>query len=196
MTPAHHCDRHATTRDVKEALVDSLAGGATAYAVSLFVDNAPAGTVYLEQRAPAAAAIEGARVTFDIGPSLSPSALYYVEVKPIAATGPTVSYTLRSIGPASAPKWEGITGASGENPALALAPGSTLRVTARNGDDGFHNIGLRDADGDSVDPPGWSDDITATGAEVTLAWSPTAAGTYSYACQYHPSMSGTLTVSA
>lgn len=174
-----------------EATPGAVAGGA--FLVSLLVDGAPAGSVRVEQRDANPNALEGARVAFSLGPALQPSALYYVEVKPDLAGGPTVAFTVRSV---AGPAWQGAGGAieGATNPALSLPLGGTLRLTARNADAGFHNVGLRDANGNLVTPPGWSDDIDATGEEVTLAWTPSAAGTFTYACRYHAAMTGTLTV--
>lgn len=179
--------------EVKEATAGALSSGA--YTVSLLVDGAPVGTVHVEQRAADPNAIEGARVAFDLGTALRPSALYYVEVKPFAQAGPTVAFTVRSI---AGPQWEGVGGSieGAANPTLTLPLGSSLRLTARNADGGFHNVGIRDAAGNVVTPPGWSDNIAATGQEVTLAWTPGAAGSFTYACQYHASMTGTLTVAS
>lgn len=179
--------------DVREASADALPSGA--FVVSLLVDNAPAGAVRVEQRAANPGAIEGARVTFNLGAALQPSALYYVEVKPDAAGGPTVAFVVRSV---AGPKWEGVGGSieGVANPSLSLPLGATLRLTARNADGGFHDVGIRDAGGSVVTPPGWSDDVDAAGEEVTLAWTPSAAGTYSYACKYHSSMVGALAVTS
>lgn len=197
MSPTIPIARTAVTRDhwtytvqVREALLGSLHGGNVK--VSLFVDGEPRGSVILEQEAPESSQLEGADVTFDIGPSLSPDALYYLEIKPFAFEGPTVSFSLKSV---AGPAWKGVGGeiAGATNPTLTVPLGSTLRLTAQNDDSGFHNIGLKDGDA-VVDPPGWSEHIDGKGESVTLAWTPEEAGTYAYVCQVHPGMGGGVTV--
>jgi hypothetical protein len=176
---------------VEENAVASVTAGT--YQVRLLLDGAPVGTVFLSQASGEDAAVEGARVAFDVGSALSTDALYHVEVKPFIPAGPTVSVTVTS-NPNGNLTWLG----SGDvvNPGVALTVGSTLQLTASNGDGGTHDIGIKTSGGALVDPPGWSPDIGAIGEHQTIAWTPGAAGTWTYVCKYHATMQGTIVVSA
>lgn len=168
-----------------------VAGGT--FSLRLFVDNVPVGEVFVAQGS-VDAATEGVLASFDLGASLSSDALYYVEVRPVVATGPTVSFTLRS-NPNANLTWLGLGGAIDGivNPDLPVALGSTVRLTARSADGALHNIGIRSGS-TLVDPPGWSGNVESAADEATIAWTPGSTGTYSYRCQYHAGMTGTLRV--
>lgn len=180
--------------DVKEATPGAIAGGE--FVVELHHDGVLVGRVHVAQATPEPDAVEGVRATFALGPELPASSLYYVQVRPFVPTGPVVEHTLRSH-PSGDLTWQGVGGEhdGAVNPALTVQAGSTLRLTARNADGQVHNVGIKDAGGNLVDPPGWSPNLPAVGDERVIAWTPTAAGTYSYQCLYHAgTMRGTLTV--
>lgn len=177
---------------VREANAGAVTGGQ--FSVELQLNGQSVGTVLASQNAADATAIEGIRASFGIGPTVDRSSLYYVVVKPYVPLGPTLSYTVRS-NPNGNYTWVGVGGSiDGQvGPSIAAALGTTIQMTARNADGIAHNLGFRSGSA-LVNPPGWSPTITADGEEATLAWTPSAAGTYTYACQFHASMTGTITV--
>jgi plastocyanin len=165
--------------------------------IRLFVDNVPAATIFAAQDSLDAAAVEGVVARFDIGTSLSTDALYFVEVRPVLQVGPELAFTVRS-SPSGDLTWMGVGGAADGvvNPEVVLPVGTTLRLTARNADGNVHNIGLKNAANTLVSPPAWSTNIANAGDAVTISWTPTTAGTYSYLCQFHASMKGVLRVTS
>lgn len=192
--PALVPDQWVYSVTLSEATPGAVGGGN--FTADLFVDEVSVGRVFLSQDAPDAAAVESVRLSFPVGVNLAPSSLYYVVVKPFVQTGPTVAYTLQST-PAGGNTWTGQgAGIDGlVNPALTAPVGATLRLTAVSGDGVTHDIGIKDASGALVSPPGWSADIEAVGSTATLSWAPTVAGSYTYLCKYHAAtMNGTLTV--
>lgn len=191
--PALPIDTWVYSVTLREASAASIPSGV--FIAELFIDEVSAGSVYVAQNAANATLVESARLSFPIGPTLSTSALYYLVVRPFVQTGPTITYTLQST-PSADNTWTGVGGdiAGVVNPALSVPVGATLQLVARNGDGVTHDIGLKDAAGALVNPPGWSPDIESIGSEQTIAWS-AAAGTYTYLCKYHAStMKGTITV--
>lgn len=173
----------------------SGAVGSGVFGIELQLDGASIGTVYATQGLAEAGAVEGVRASFDLGSTVGSSALYYIVVKPYVPTGPTIAATVRS-NPNGNLTWLGVGGSidSVVNPTISLALGSTFQLTAKNADGGTHNLGFKDAAGTLVNPPGWSANIDTTGAETTIAWTPPSAGSYTYRCQFHTGMVGTITV--
>ena len=137
-----------------------------------------------------------------VGPAASPAPL-----APTASAGMNhgsappaadVAYTVQSRSD-TGPMWVGVGGPiDGEsNPTLTLKIGDTLRLTAKNSDGVLHDIGIRGADNKVLTPPGWSADIENQGDSVLVSWTPTDAGTYTYACRYHSgTQHGTIEVTA
>lgn len=181
---------------VTEASAGSVAGGN--FTIELFVDELSVGKLFVTQQTADPAAIEGVTASFALGPIFSTSSLYYLVVKPFVQLGPTTTYTVEST-PGGSLTWTGVGGAidAQVNPTLTVPVGGTLRVTAQNADGITHDIGIKDASGTLVNPPGWSPDFESVGASQTIGWTPSAAGTYTYMCKYHAStMRGTITVGA
>lgn len=174
-------------------LKESSAGAVSAgqYVIELQVNGVALATLYIEQTTADANAVEGVLASFGLGPEIQTSSLYYVVVKPHTPTGPTAAFTVRS---ATGDQWVGVGGAieGATNPTLNVPVGATLRLTARNGDGGYHNIGLRDAQGGQV--VAYTENIDATGEEQTLVWAGATAGTFTYRCAYHPDMKGQVAV--
>lgn len=189
-------DEWVYTVVVKEAGLATALGGD--FTIELFVDEESAGRIFVAQAEPNHTVVEGVTASFAIGPGLSTSALYYVVVKPFVQVGPTIAFGVKST-PAGDLTWTGVGGTveGVVNPGLTLTLGSTLRLTAANGDGILHNVGIKDASGTLMSPPGWSPDFESLGQQQTVSWTPTAAGTYTYLCKYHAAtMKGTITVSA
>lgn len=161
------------------------------FALRLMVDGTAVGAVYVKQASSDFNQVEGVRASFDVGASLSPDALYYLDVRPFTPPGTTVAVTLRA-DPTGTLRWLGEGDA--ENPAISLPSGAALALTILGTTDATHNIGVKNAAGALQTPPGWSDDIEADGATVTIAWTPSGAGSYTYVCKYHSTMAGTITV--
>jgi len=187
-------DQWVYTATVEESGPASVAAGN--FTAELFLDEVSLGKVVFAQGEPEPGAVEGVKASFGIGAGLPTSGLYYIEVRALLATGPTVAYTVRS-NPAADLTWVGVGGDidGAVNPPLSLAAGSVLSLTARNGDGIAHNIGIKDASGTLV--AGWTADIENSGDQVVLSWAPSVAGTYTYLCKYHAgTMKGTLTVTA
>lgn len=165
---------------VRESEAGAVAAGT--YAVTAFADGRLLGVVHVKQEAADAGAVEGVRATFNVGPQLASSSLYYVVVEALVESIPTMSITLRS-NPNDNWTWLGADDAV--NPTITLAPGTILHLTGKNADGQTHNIGITTAAGDIVSPPGWSANFGAEGAAQTISWT-SAAGAFRYQCQYHP----------
>lgn len=184
---------------IQEASIVGVASGQ--YLIELQVDGlALPSPIVIGQATSEASAKEGVVAAFDLGATILPSSLYYVVVKPYTPPGEIVSYTVRSGFETTTNRWIGVGDPINNvfNPAISFAMGKTLSITARNTDGAGaapHNIGIK-ASGAStpISPPGWSSTIDADAEEVTISWTPASAGTYTYNCQYHPSMVGTITV--
>jgi len=73
--------------------------------------------------------------------------------------------------------------------AIQATAGSPFTVAFQNQDSAPHNVAIVDASGDTV----FKGDIV-TGKTVDYAVPALAAGTYTFLCEVHPSMKGTLTV--
>jgi hypothetical protein len=179
---------------VREAGAGLVTSGT--YSLELFLDGRAMGVLHVTQAAADPAQVESVRAAFDVGTALAPASLYYVIVKPVGVAGPTISLTVRS-NPNGNLTWVGVgSGTEGVvNPTLTLAAGSLLLLTGRNADDLTHDLGLKTAGNALVDPPGWTPDFDASGEEETLVWIGIS-GTYTYQCRYHPTMKGTLVVTA
>lgn len=202
MGPAMPAARTALTQDhwaysvtVKEATPGGVPSGA--FAVELQKDGSTVGTAYVEQGFSDAAQVEGARVSFALGSTVGPSSLYYVLVKPYVPAGSLVSYSVRTAPDASnsaISRWFGVGGSINGlmNPELGLELGKTIRVTAVNDDGQTHNLGFKDSAGQVV--AGYTDNFGTDGQEVVLSWAPAAAGTYTYVCAFHASMTGNIVV--
>jgi plastocyanin len=177
--------------DVSENAPGSVSSGT--YSATLTVDGNAAGTIYLIAGS-SSNQTEGVHASFDVGSALSPDALYAITVKPVLGTGPTVTFSLKS-NPNGNLTWLGVgTPIDGEtNPQLSIASGSLLQLTVTDGDGNTHAVGIRDGNGNLLDPPGNTPNIQATGDQQTLTWT-AVAGTYTYKCPYHASMVGTLVV--
>lgn len=177
---------------VKEATAGALGTGQ--FVIELQIDGVTHASVHFAQQAAEPTSIEGVRAVFDIGNTLDASNLYYVVVKHYVPTGPTLDLLVRS-NPNDNLTWLGVGGSIDGivNPDLVMNAGSTLRLTARNADGGYHNIGIKNG-GNLVSPPGWSGNIDTEGEEAVISWTPSGAGTYTYECQYHASMKGALRV--
>lgn len=183
---------------VKEALAGGVTGGQ--FTVELSVDGVFRSLVYVSQSTnePSTASTEGVQVVFDLGLSIQPSSLYFVQVKPYTPPGQTIAHTLRSgMDGNNAYAWFGANGAL--EPTITLAMGNALALTAKNDDTSTnlapHNIGIKSGTA-LADPPGFSGRVDTIGEEATITWTPTAAGTYTYVCEFHGSMVGTITVTA
>jgi plastocyanin len=68
---------------------------------------------------------------------------------------------------------------------LQLSAGSEAKVEVRNEDSATHSFTFPDGDADQ-DIPG--------GENATVTFTAPAAGSYQFRCKYHPSMTGTVTV--
>lgn len=184
---------------IQEASIVGVTSGQ--FLIELQVDGATLPSpIVIGQATSEANAREGVVAAFDLGATILSSSLYYVAVKPYTPPTEIVSYTVRSGFESATNRWIGVGGPINDvfNPAISFAMGKTLSITARNtdGEDPApHNIGIK-ASGSTtpISPPGWSSTIDADGEEVTISWTPASAGDYTYNCQYHSSMEGTITV--
>ena len=207
MTAAFPVARTALTRDhwqysvrIQETSVASALEGQ--YLVELQVDGATVATpVVIGQASAQASVLEGVVAVFDLGDTILPSSLYYVTVKKYTPPATVVSYALDTGYEGSDNRWIGVGGSIDNifNPSLSVALGNAVAITITNADDkdvSGHNIGVKDAAGTRV--AGWAPAtgyVDAVGETATLSWTPSAAGTYTYLCQLHPTqMTGTITV--
>ena len=174
---------------VRERSANAIAAGT--YSITAFADGTLLGVVHVKQEAADAGAVEGVRVTYNVGAQLASSSLYYVVVDTIVDSIPTTSVTLRS-NPNDNLTWLGDGDAV--NPTISLAPGTILHLTGKNADGQTHNIGITTAAGALISPPGWSPNFGVDGETQTISWTG-ASGTYRYKCQYHPTtMAGDIVV--
>lgn len=179
---------------VKEMKPDSITSGI--YAITLHLDEQAVGTIHVKQEFPLNTTIEGVRAQFSVGQAVAPSSLYYVVVRPVVETGPLVDYTVKSKEDGSL-VWVGVGGAidGQDNPTLTMAKGATLRLNGRNGDGVPHNLAIKNTAGAIVAGP--TPQFSQIGSGELLTFAPSAAGSFTYYCQLHPTtMKGTLTVSA
>jgi len=176
------------------ARVEETSAGAVEigqFEITLEVDGDTVANLYAIQSVPNPTGIEGVTAYFDLGTTIQDSSLYYVVVRPYLPVGEIVEYTVLTDKDGTTFQWEGDGGEieGVVNPQLNVTLGETLRLTGRNADGGFHNLGIRDAD-----PPNFKE--LGSGAEVLISWRPTTAGTYVYECQFHPGMEGDIVVSS
>ena len=173
---------------VRERAADDIATGR--FVVELTWDAKRVGSVHLQQALANPAAQEGARVVFDLGVSTPPDApLFVVSVRALDPAG--TAYTLTSaLRPDLQYVWRDAAGA--DNPTLAAKVGAAVQLTIVNGEGTApHNVEIRE-DGAVVAKT--DGDVSARDEQETLRWTPDAAGSYDYRCEYHPSMAGTIEV--
>jgi hypothetical protein len=177
---------YATT--IEERSPDAADPGV--YVVELAEDGRVVGDVDLEKNVSDPALRQGARVSFDIGPSLPDDPLFLVGVLlPQAASAPipltsAVDASLNYV-------WQDASGRS--NPSLSTKVGVPLTLRAVNGDGtAIHALELLDAGGNVVAGP--TRDVSNRGDAQDLPWTPEKAGSYHYQCRYHPTMTGSLQV--
>ena len=175
---------------VQEIAQGSISTGV--YVVELTLDGTPIASLYIKQATPEAFAVEGVRVTFDVGTTIASSALYYVVVRPYVPTLPITSITITS-NPNDNNTWIFPGPPVVVSPDLTVELGTVLALTAVNGDGVAHTIGLKSGT-TTIDPPGFSTVFSTTGDQRTISWTPSAAGTFTYVCGVHPDMKGNLRV--
>jgi plastocyanin len=95
--------------------------------------------------------------------------------------------------PAGSPSGDAVTVVAKDlkfaTPAITAKAGSAFTIAFDNQDGAPHNIAVSDASGAKV----FKGDIVA-GKQVAYQVPALAAGTYSFICEVHPDMKGTLTV--
>jgi plastocyanin len=95
--------------------------------------------------------------------------------------------------PAGSPSGNGVTVVAKDitftTPTVSAKAGSPFTLTFDNEDGAPHNIAISDASGTKV----FKGDIV-TNQTVDYAVPALAAGTYSFICEVHPEMKGTLTI--
>lgn len=183
------------TATVRERAADAVAAGN--FTVTIVLDGTPRGTVVLGQAVANPLLAEGARVAFDLGPDPLLAPLLVLEVRPLLKPGEVP--TLRSFMDSDLNyRWKGSGGdiEGVVNPGLEATMGAEFTVVAVNGDGtAAHNLRIKDADGDVVAGP--TPDLVDLNDQATLAWTPTAPGTYTYECKYHATTQrGTIAVTA
>ena len=75
-----------------------------------------------------------------------------------------------------------------KNPDVAVKAGAPVQIVLDNQDGAPHNIAISDANGQGV----FKGDIVSN-AKVTYNVPALAAGTYTFICEVHPNMKGTIT---
>ena len=81
---------------------------------------------------------------------------------------------------------------SGNDPSISAKVGDSFSFNVNSPGHPFYLIVVSNGGTDSNN---LIDDVSNNGASSgTISWTPTAAGTYYYICEYHPSMLGTITI--
>jgi plastocyanin len=162
--------------------------------------------------APALAIVVAACTTVATGPT--PGFTFPAAPSPSAMSGMTMSPPAFAPAPSAAPAASGpASGAPGAAGSTAAASGATLHISALNiafdtdhlaapagqafvlefdnNDPGIpHNVEIKDAGGASV----FKGQIITGPAKASYPVPALAAGTYTFVCDVHPTMTGTLTV--
>jgi plastocyanin len=180
--------KHAVyTATVREREPASVASGL--FLVELARDDGAAAAVLLAQNVSDPAAREGARIAFDVGAPAG-AALFTLVVREAPEGSLQVDLT-SGFDAALNYVWKGPDGTV--NPDVSSTTGREIRFHIVDGEGTSpHNIRVKDADGRVVAGP--SQDIENAGDEETLAWTPSAPGTYHYECRYHSTMKGQVTI--
>lgn len=186
-------DNWRYTAIVKEKTANSVTAGA--FQAQLYMNEVIQGTVYLKAGLNTTA-VEGATVTWNLGPSIEAAPLFVVKLKPFIQSAPLKEFGIKSS--ATGPSWIGvsapvnhtsITGAT--NPAMNVAVGDMAKITWTNDDSGFHNLRITNGAGTTV-LAGPTPNVNTLGQSEVVSYVLPSAGTYKYSCQYHPSMTGDL----
>ena len=110
-----------------------------------------------------------------------------------ACSGASAAPATQDPAPAGSPSGDGVTVVAKDiqftTPDVSARAGSAFTLTFDNQDGAPHNIAISDASGAKV----FKGDIV-TSQKVDYAVPALAAGTYSFICEVHPEMKGTLTV--
>ena len=110
-----------------------------------------------------------------------------------ACSGASAAPATQDPAPAGSPSGDGVTVVAKDiqfaTPDVSARAGSAFTLTFDNQDGAPHNIAISDASGAKV----FKGDIV-TKQKVDYAVPALAAGTYSFICEVHPEMKGTLTV--
>lgn len=110
-----------------------------------------------------------------------------------ACSGASAAPATQDPAPAGGPSGDAVTVVAKDiaftTPAVSAKAGSPFTLTFDNQDGAPHNIAISDASGAKV----FKGDIV-TKQKVDYAVPALAAGTYSFICEVHPEMKGTLTV--
>ena len=81
---------------------------------------------------------------------------------------------------------------SGNDPSISAKVGDSFSFNVNSPGHPFYLIVVSNGGTDSNN---LIDGVSNNGASSgTISWTPTAAGTYYYICEYHPSMLGTITI--
>jgi plastocyanin len=110
-----------------------------------------------------------------------------------ACSGASAAPATGDPAPAGSPSGNSVTVVAKDiqfaTPAISARAGSPITLTFDNQDGAPHNIAISDASGAKV----FKGDIV-TSQKVAYAVPALAAGSYSFICEVHPDMKGTLTV--
>lgn len=175
----------AYTVVMRERAADEVSEGV--FDVTLELAGETVGIVRLLQDVQNPLAQEGATVIFSLGATLPDAPLLVVSVREIPQG--RVIHLASAVNAALEYVWQDEAGV--ENPTFALSTGEATLFVITNGDGTSpHNFRIQDG----TDPPPTTPDIVDVGDEESVAWTPPRAGSYSYLCQYHPTMKGNIEV--
>lgn len=193
LAPANPAARTALTRGhwtytvvVRENATGALTSGT--FKVELTMNGDPKGYVVVRQGTAEAAQVEGVSATFDLGDALPPAPLFFLRVSSYTPVADLFEATVKT-----APTSFYGSSAADVNPAITFPLGKTLKLTIENADNNLHNLALYSGPAKVAGP---TPDVRNTGQKQTLSWTPGAAGSFEYRCEYHASlgMKGPLTV--
>lgn len=157
------------------------------FEVTLELAGETLGAVRLVQASANALVEEGATVRFGLGKDLPAAPLFVISVRELPQ-GPTFELA-SALNSGFEYVWR--DDAQVENPSFSLTLGLDATFVVTDGDGTSpHNFQIVDGTGSPPTTP----DIIDIGDEESLTWTPAAAGTYPYRCQYHPTMQGNIEV--
>lgn len=107
----------------------------------------------------------------------------------LAACGSSSSYVTPPVNPTPSPQAATVNATS----SLAFAPGNVTVAPGGTVTFAFGSVGHNVKFDTGTNPP---TDITGSNANISIPRAFAAAGTYTYHCTIHPSMTGTITVAA
>ncbi len=198
---------------VDESSIASVAASTTKFSIEFFQDGVLLTTLYIVQVAADATKIEGVTVNVDLGTDIPASSMFVIRVAEVA--GPAgVLRTFNMNGDAGI-GWTATTAVpgnadgsayTGTNPNIKMKAGETMVLVGTQVDGSPHNLALcpqstatttnRCTTGLLAGP---SPTTAATGQTTTMTYavpSTAVAGStwYTYFCQFHASMTGTVTI--